>query len=323
MPRRLSTVADMVSEIREQLNETNIDSVGTEERILPTMNRALDYARDLSVRRYSDPYVKYTTINLTSGVQEYDIPEDCFEDRIMKVEVYIHGTYEEVRRVSFYDSGRLETPTALAIPPYYCIVGRKIRLLPASTGTYPLRVWYMAATEQLVLPQGRIVVLNEAQNYLIVDSIGDDVSTQSDTLESYVNICDGQTGAIKWTGQVQLLTDNRVQFRTSPIRPTVLDRDVSGDMTTATDPTLDLDDYICNIRGTCIGPDSPTRSFIIEFTVAEITRSLGGDAATEEKVLEKFEKQISTNASGRENTTRVQRRSNAWGRPRRRWFINQ
>jgi len=322
--RRLSTVSDLVSEVREQIDEQNVDSVGTETRILPTLNRGLEYAFDLMARRYPDPFIRYGTVTLVSGTQEYDIPEDCFEDRIQRVEVEISGSFEEVRRVSYYDAWKFESPSPTSIPVYYCVVGRKMRLLPAPTGTYSLRIWYVREPEQLVLPQGRITSINLVSNYVLVDQIGNDISTESDTLESYVNIVDSQTGIVKWTGQVQNIEDTQIVFRAAPIRTDVMNRDVSGTLPAASaNPHVSLDDFVCSARGVCIPPGSPLRNFLVQYAAAEIVRSLGGDAATEEQLLQKFERQLATSTSGRENTTRIQRRSSAWGRTRRKWFVNQ
>ena len=329
MARRLSTVADMVSEIREQLDEFNTDSVNTESRILPTLNRAQDYAFDLLSRRYPEPYLAYYPLTLTSA-QEYDLPEQVFEDRINRVEIVTSQgangqmTTVEVRRVSYYDAWKYESRSPTSIPPVYFIVGRKIRFPTAPNGTYSARIWCVQEPEQVVLPQGRITAYNAASNYVIVDSLGDDLSTEADTLASYVNLVDGQTGAVKWTGQISNIDQEQISFRSSPIRTTVLNRTVDGSLPDSSEsPTIDLDDYVCSIRGTCIPPSGALRNFLVEFTVAEITRSLGGDASTEEQILEKFERQIEKYGAARENTTRVQARSGAWGRFRKRWFPTQ
>lgn len=329
MPRRLSTVDDLVNEIREQLDELNVDSVSTSGRILPTVNRAQDYAFDMLARRYPEPYLTHAALPLSTA-QEYDLPEDCFEDRINRVEIVTSEgsngqmTTVEVRRVSYYDAWKFESRSPSATPPVYTIVGRKIRFPSAPTGTYPARIWYVLEPEQAVLPQGRITAYNQAGNYIIVDAAGDDLSTEADTLESYVNLVDGQTGVVKWTGQISVIDSEQIIFRTTPIRDTVLNRTVQGTLPLSTDdPTVGLDDYVCNVRGTCVPPSGALRNFLVEFTVAEIVRSLGGDASTEEQMLEKFERQIDKYGTARETTMRVQPRSGAWGGFRRRWFPTQ
>lgn len=329
MPRRLSTVDDLVSEIREQLDELNVDAVDTQNRILPTVNRAQDYAFDTLSRRYPDPYIAHATVQLTTD-QEYDLPEDCFEDRINRLEIITSQgangqvTVEECRRASYYDAWKYESRSPTAVPPVYLIVGRKIRFPQAPTGTYSARIWYVLEPEQAVLPQGRITAYNQPGNYIIVDTLGDDLSTEADTLESYVNLVDGQTGIVKWSGQISVIDAQQITFRSTPIRDEVLNRTIEGTLPLASDePTVGLDDYICNIRGTCIPPSGALRNFLVEFTVAEIVRSLGGDAATEEQILNKFERQIEKYGTARETTTRIQRRSGAYGGPRRRWFPTQ
>lgn len=329
MARRLSTIDDMVSEIREQLDELNVDAVSTQNRILPTLNRAQDYAFDTLSRRYPDPYLSFTPLVLTTA-QEYPLPEQCFEDRINKLEIITSTgsngqiTAQECRRVSYYDAWKFESRSPTDTPPVYCIIGRSIRFPIAPTGRYPARICQVNEPEQAVLPQGRITAYNQPGNYVIVDAVGSDLSTEADTLESYVNLVDGSTGEIKWTGQISVIDAEQITFRASPIRDSVLNRDISGTLPLSTDtPTVSLDDYVCNVRGTCIPPSGALRNFLVEFTVAEIVRSLGGDASREEQVLQKFERQIEKYGTARETTQRIQPRSGAWGGFRRRWFPTQ
>lgn len=319
MARRLSTVADLVSEIREQIDELNTDAVNTESRILPTLNRGLEYAWDLLARRYPDQITRFNTITADAAITEYDLPEDCFEDRVLRVEVNINGSYQEVRRIAPYDAWQFESTSPSSTPSRYSIQERTIRFYPSSNGTYDFRVWYIRECEQLVLPQGRITSINTAGNYVIVDSTGTDLTTESDSLSSYINIVDSQTGLIKASLQLQTSVADKLVFRTTPTRATVLNRTI-GDEIPA---TVQLDDQVCLVQGTCIPPQSPLRNFLIEFTTAEIIRSLGGDAATEEQVLQKYEKQIENTGAGRESTRRVQRRSSAWGQTFRRFFLTQ
>ena len=322
MPRRLYTVADLVLAVRRQTDEANVDSLDDAQDIIPCLNRGLDYAGSVLAKRYPDPFLKQAAIPLIALQQEYDIPEDCFEDRILKVELNVNNTFYDLRRVSFYDVGRADGGTATD-PSIYAIVGRSIRISPASSGIHSLRIWYFRQPEELVAPQGRITAINPVGNYFIVDVPGADLSTESDTLESYINIIDGQTGVVKCTGQIQQLQDSRITIRTLPTRTTVLNRTVA---TTLPD-TIGLDDYVCNVRGTCVPEFSqPLSNFLIQYAVAEIARKLGGDAPTEAQVLEKFEKQVSGSWSGREGTTRIKARSpslTSYRGGRRRWPITQ
>lgn len=317
MARRLSTVSDLVSEIREQIDEFNTDSVDTEARILPALNRGLEYAWDLLARRYPDQITRSATITANASLTEYDLPEDCFEDRVLRVEVNINGSYQEVRRIAPYDAWQFESSSPTSTPSRYSIQERTIRFYPASNGTYNFRVWYIRECEQLVLPQGRITSINTASNYVIVDAAGTDLTTESDSLSSYVNIVDSQTGLIKASLQIQTSIADKLTFRTTPTRTSVLNRTIGDEIPS----TVQLDDQVCLVRGTCIPPQSPMRNFLVQFTSAEIIRSLGGDAATEEQVLQKYEKQVENTSAGREGTKRVQRRSSAWGQTFRRFFL--
>lgn len=326
MPQINYTVQNLVDEVRSLLDEENVDSVNTESDILPALNRGQDFAFDIYSRKYPEPILKHALMTLTSGEPEYDIPEEVFEDRILKVEVQIpsgasvRSTYREVYRISYRDLSNFESASVSNIPYYYCVIGRKIRLIPIPTGTYSLRIWYLRNPEKLVLPQGRITTINTSSNYVIVDSVGDSLTTESDQLGSYVNVVDGQTGEIKGSLQIQTLIDNRIAFRSSPQRSSVLNKDIGGSLA---DLDIQQDDYICAIDGICVPYyGRPTGNFLIQFAVCQIRGQKlgGGNASEEDTILDKFEKQVERTWVGRERQMRVQKRSLNYGVPTRRWW---
>lgn len=324
MARLLYTAENLVEEVRSQLDEENADSVSTERDILPTLNRAQDYAFDIYARKYPEPILKHAPLVLVADQQEYDIPEEVFEDRILKIEIQVPtggvgSTFAEVQQISYSDLSDYESASKTNIPLYYAIFGRTIRFVASTTGTYPARIWYLRDPEKLVLPQGRITVINSSSNYMIVDQAGSSLTSESDLLGSYVNVVDGQTGVVKGSLQIQSINaSNRIVFRTVPQRTTVLNRTISQ-LSALT--TIEVDDYLCAIDGSCVPYyGRPTCNFLIQFTTAEITRKLGGDAATEESVLAKFETQVERTFAKRQQITRVKKRSYIWGVPTRRWY---
>lgn len=324
MARLLYTTTDLVAGVRSLLDEFNQDSVDTILDILPSLNRAMQYGMDTLARKYPEPMLMHAPLVLIGGQAEYPIPEDCFEDRILKVEITIPSgqggtgaTYRKVERISYRDISDYESSVTTNLPIYYAVIGRNIRLMSTPSGTFPARIWYLREPETLVLPQGTVTHINVPAGYLVVDVAGSDLSTESDQLASYVNIIDGQTGEIRATMQIANIVDNKISLRSSPLRTTVLGRTVTGTLPT----TLENDDYICSIAGTCIAyPSSPLGNFLIEFTVAEMIGKLGGDRTAEEAILDKFEKQLERIWVGREKQMRIQKKSDKWGTPVRRWW---
>jgi len=316
-------VANMVEEIRYQIDELNRDSVSTEMDILPTLNRASDFANDILSRKYPEPLLKYSTLDLQAGVFEYDIPEDVFEDRILKLETTVpvgtgRANYIEIQRISYRDITNYESAAISSFPLYYCIIGRKIRIVPQPSGSYDARMWFIRNPEKLVMPQGRVTLISSAQNYIIVDQADGNLTTQSDQLASYVNVVDGQTGEIKGSLQIQSIVDNKITFRTVPSRSSVFNREID---TSLQDIEIQQDDYICAIDGICVPYfGRPTSNFLIQYAVAEITRKLGGAADTEENILKKFEQQVERTWAGRQQDLRVKKKSNVWGTNTRRYW---
>jgi hypothetical protein len=322
MPRLNYTVENLVEEVRQQLDELNRDSVSTEADILPTLNRASDFASDILTRKYPEPLLKYLTLDLEAGVSEYNIPEDVFEDRILKLETTVpvgvnRANYIEIQRISYRDITNYESAAISSFPLYYCVIGRKIRIVPQPSGSYDARMWVIRNPEKLVMPQGRVTLINAIGNYMVVDQASGDLTTQSDQLASYVNVIDGQTGEIKGSLQIQSIVNNKITFRTVPARSSVFNRDIS----ILEDIQIQEDDYICAIDGICVPYfGRPTSNFLIQYAVAEITRKLGGAAETEENVLKKFEQQIERTWAGRQQDLRIKKKSNVWGTNTRRYW---
>jgi hypothetical protein len=323
MSRVLYTVDNLVEEVRSLTDEQNLDSVDTVADILPALNRAQDVAFDIYARKYPEPILTNAPLALVNGQQEYTIPEDVFEDRILKIEIFVPsgsaGTYRDIQRISYRDISNYESASKTNIPYYYAIYGRKIRFVAQPTGTFNARIWYLRNPERLVLPQGRITFVNTQNNYIIVDAIGSDLTTESDQLGSYVNVVDGQTGVIKKTLQISSIQENKIVFRTVPLRQP-LNRTVSGSFT---DTDISPDDYICAIEGICVPYyGRPTSNFLIAHAVKEIAAiKLGGELGAIQSVVDSFEKQVERTWVGREKQMRIQKRSQNWGVPTRRWYF--
>jgi hypothetical protein len=321
MARPLYTVEQLAESVRSRIDELNRDTIDTERDILPALNRALEYAVDIYAKHYVDPFLAYTTIDLTSA-QEYTLPEDVYEDRIVKLETKISSnTYQEIQRISYKDITNYESDSNTSTPYYYAVVGRKLRLLPTPSGSYDARLWYVKYPEQLVLPQGRVTLIGSNNRYLVVDSIGADLTSEINQLNSFINIINSRTGEIKGTFQIASLDDSRITIRqtASQDRTTIFGKEI---LFSLADLGIAKDDYVCVAAGTCVPYlASPTSNFLIQYAVAELSRQLGVNSAEEEQVLSKFEDQVKRTWSGRETTTRIAKRSAAYGTPLRNWYI--
>lgn len=315
------TVNDLIDQVRSLLAEENKDSITDTGDIIPAMNRALDYGVDVLVRHYPDPLLTHAAVTLTSGIQEYEIPEEAMEQRLEKVEIVVNGLVFPIQKIDYKDASVFETAGSHGIPLYWCMVGsNKYRLFPNVAATYPLRIWYMKEPQPLVAVQGRInTTPNIASNYLFVDEVGADLTTESDQLNSYVNFIDGASGLLKATLQIQNIQGTKITFKTSPIRSSVLDLDVLS----AIPSTISPDDYLCTVHGSCVPfMKKPFSNFIIQYAVAELKRKFGEtEINLEEQVLKKFEEQIERQWSGRANAFRVQNRSNKWSSPNERRLV--
>jgi hypothetical protein len=315
MPSSL-LVDDLVNMVRDGIDERNLDTV-TNSDILQCMNRAQDYAADICARHYQEPILTYTDLPLVNNQQEYDIPDNAFEDRLEHVEVIIRGIHYELKYINYRQLAAYEIPTPQQVPSYYTIKGRKFRLIPAAIGSYIMRIWWLQNPETLQLSQGRVTVANPASNYVVLDSVGADLTTAATDNNCYVNFVNGTTGVIKGSAQIASIVGNKVTFKSTPDRLSVYGKNISGTLPV----DLSLDDQISTVTGTCVPIlKKPFSNFFVQFTVSEIRRRLGDDTATEMQVLKDFEDQVKHTWAGREQSIRITKRSRNWLFPRRRLY---
>jgi len=332
MPSQIITVNDLIDQVRSLLDENNRVSVTDTGDILPALNRAQNYAANILSRHYESPMLAKKDIDTINGQMEYEIPEDAFEQRLEKLEVRLNDTFYPLKRIDYRDISLYENKSSTSIPYYYVIVGSRYRIIPASNSTYPLRAWYLKDPLPLVQGQGRINIVNTAGNYIIVDSIGSDLTTVSDNLNSYVNIIDGQSGIRKASYQIKTINGNQITFKTSPTRTNVLNTTIDTSLETAnltlnTEDTegpavsIQPDDYICIIKGTAVPFfKKPFSNFLIQYAIAEIRRKLGDPAELEQRVLKELEEQVERSWVGREQSLRVKKTSNNWNLQFRRYY---
>lgn len=321
MARRLTT-EDLISEVRSMIDESNISAVRDDQDIIPALNRAQDVAANILARHYESPLLAYEEVSLTAGQSEYPIPENAFEQRLEKIEVQVNNLFYQVKRIDYRDSSAYESLSIRTnVPYYYAVIGNKYRLLPSPTATYPLRIWYLKDPEPLVRSQGRITFVKADVNYIIVDSIGSELTVSNADLNCYANLIDGQTGEVRATMQIASIQGNKITFKSvfgPNDRTSVLNKTISSNLANI---TVQPDDFICTIHGTCIPiMKKPFSNYLIQYAVAEMQRKLGGPADMELKVKEDLEKIVERSWVGRETSLRVSRNNRNWEVPPRRFY---
>jgi hypothetical protein len=323
--RRRYIVDELVSQVRQLLDENNVESIDDDLDILPALNRAQDVAANILARHYESPLIATKEVQLIAGEQEYDLPEDALEERLEKVEVKINGQFYEVPRINYRDVTEFDYPTTQSVPYYHAVIGDTFRVYPTPSGSYSLRIWYSKDPEPMVKQQGRIVGVNVASNYVTLNTISStsELTTDVTELDAYVNLVDGQSGTIKATLQVSEIDPdcNRVTFKTTPDRLSVLNRTVVGAIPT----DVAEDDYICLVHGSCVPfMKKPNTNFIIQHAVSDIKiNKLGEPGDILLRLTEKLEQQVERSWVSRETILRVKKVNRAWNSTKRRYFGRQ
>lgn len=309
------TVTDLVDQVRDQTDEFSVANV-TDSDIIQALNRGQSQAVNILARHYPDPYLEDTSLTLVSGQVEYDLPEGVFEDRLESIEIVNSNRTYPLTRIKFRDIHKYSINTTVAIPQVYTIVGRKLQIYPAPSGTYPAVLWCMRSPQSLVPVRGRIENVDIANNQLYITGLSSSVTTTTDDLASYVNIIDATTGEVKATMQVKTITGNSVKFKSmqSGRRSSIYNQAIVYEIP----DNVEVDDYICLASGTCVPFfGEGITNFLIQYAVAEVRRRLEDNPDIEQRVLAEFERRVERQWVGREVQQRVARRSPNWISKRR------
>jgi hypothetical protein len=322
----LQTTDSLVEEVRSLTNELNQDALQTERDIIPALNRAQEHMMSILSRHYPEPYLSEYVFDVVPTRPNYKIPEDAWSDQVTKIEMLNNNKIRyEVERASYRDATKYRADSKPNTPYYYIVRGREIEFIPQPSGTYDGLMWYLKAPERLVLQAGRITQVSTATTFL-VDSLGDNLSTDVETLESWINIVDGQTGIIKATCQIKntsgtqsieikssiasnILTPNGKILNRTPVTDlsTVLDNDGTA--------SIHPNDYVCSIKGTCVPYFfQPAKNFIISHAAADCGRAVGVPSDSMYREREKFEKEIKDTWTGREASLRIKNKSPHWSK---------
>lgn len=311
---RALTSSDMIGDVRVRIDEDNVKSA-TNDAILRMLSQGADRALRLAIRKHPDGLLTSGPLTLVNNVAQYAIPEYVYEDYILKVEIdFGDGMFQEVDRRDFANTASFEQSQPTESPLVWRQNGEYIEFVPAPSGTYNARIWYIEDIPPLVLPEGRVTKVNSTGNYCFIDW-GDEtqISTISEENESFVTIVDGQTGRIKGSLQVSDITDAKITFRAIPTEAEVLNRAILGSVT---DVHMEKNDYICNVSGTCMPlMKKSIYQYAVQYAVLMLIPKVSGNYEIEAQLLSDFEKELATSAwSGRRTSMRIRDKARAWGR---------
>lgn len=134
---------------RQRANMENSQFV-TDAEINAYLNAGLTELYDLLVgSRGQDFYFKQQTFNTVPNQTDYDLPADFYD--LLGVDLFVNGRFITLARYEFAERNRYQNPAILSLgnPMVYNIIGSKIRLLPAPSGSTQVTLNYIPAPSVL------------------------------------------------------------------------------------------------------------------------------------------------------------------------------
>ena len=318
-------VDSVINEVRKVTGEENTGGSVSDELILMLLNRSQDEAAQLLARHYVEPILTYIDVPLLTNEQDYELPEDCFEERVLKVE-FMYNTNAapyKMDRVDF-DSDEASSYSSSStgqIPELWMQIGsiRSIRVFPVPSGGGNLRMWYAKKPADLVKTQGRIKSVVNATTVELAE-FGEEITANQDEDGSHLCIVDGQTGAIKAVLEVASVSEstNTVQFWTpTELNLTPITEQIEGiDIEACPDLTARnyVGDYLCLAPYTCIPTiRNPILNYIKQYAIALVQTNLGAEHEVAYKALKDMEKFVQSMDTGKQTHRRVKMKSDAYG----------
>ena len=303
------TVQDLIEEIRSQVDENNtVDLEDTE--ILSVLNRSQRKAVNIVSRRYPDAFWQKTTVTTTAGEIEYDYPATVFGKRLLAVTTTVGGRDYKITRIENQKKHLATTTTTVQIPRHYAVTKDKIELLPPPAGEIDVDLHYFETPETLVKPQGRVT--SKGVGFLVVDELGDNLTTETTGFGCFINVVCWRTGKVKGTYQINALTPatNKITIKTASLnRSTVLGKTVSDTLA----DTIAEDDYVCLVTGTCV-PELPDGcwDFLVNESVRTIKRRFSEPTQEDIQAAKEDEENLRVMWSGRESSRRVTKKNAHW-----------
>jgi hypothetical protein len=315
-------VAELVDEVRQQLDEFNETAI-EDAHIVAALNRAQKHITRMLARRLDYIFLALAEIDTSAGtldvdgIQRFPMPRDVFARRIEKVELNTGGSgiLWRVKHISYKNRDPYVVSSQVTRPYYYDIIGTDIRFYPNINDLQQIFVHYSRTPDSMVLPQGQINAIDTDNNFIIVDSVGSAISTESDDRESFVSIVDCVTGDIKGTLQVAFIDSGvgQIKFKTSGLTRTTIN---GRPVLTAIPSDVTEDDYICLSNGTAVPqmPDAFT-DYLTQHALTAVIRRIREPSAEEYRALKDIEQSIKKEIQGREQRQRIRKANSNYSKP--------
>lgn len=314
---RGETIQDMIDQLRSVIEEENTAQIKDDRDLLPLINNAHKKAFEILAQIYPEPIMTFQTFDVSSQV--WTLPENIYQDKVILM-VWVDGN--DMRIVECKKSSPMkfiekQQNVCAGYPTSYIVAGRKIKFSsPPPAGR--LTVFYLTELNTLVRP---IAVIDELEgtDKLYFSELDAEYSPSADRLDGYLNVIDGQTGLIKASVQVKTLGTDYIEIREIPDRTRVLNRNISTNLTTLVDDfgealTIEADDYLCAITGTCVIPYmSMVESYIRQDCIAALKRNQGFAYDVDQQLVAQFRSDMQKAAnSSRDNPITIRRRNSCW-----------
>lgn len=209
---------EMIDRVRFNLLEFDENTISND-NIISRLSQAYAIAYSHLVRSSDDWFSKTVYMDILPGVHEYDIPKEVYSRRIEQLEIPLAPNspviYQRLEKVPYKQLSRyVLLRVRTLIPSVWCQNGDKFYIAPVPQIGYRVRLIYTPNMTPLAYPIGRIV--EYSGDTLTLDSVYSDAvnGLLSTPYNSFIGVCDYQTGNLKQIFQLTGISGNVLSIGT-------------------------------------------------------------------------------------------------------------
>jgi len=166
---RTRTLANLRADVRNRADMTFADDFITDSELTEYINQSIARLYNLIVNQAQENYVTSSTISLTPGTVDYNVPSDFY--RLRGVDILSGTKYIPIARNSFEkrDNSASAINIDASVSTTYNLVGLTLKVFDIPSAT-TLRLWYIPAPTRLSADADTFDGISGFEEYVIVDA---------------------------------------------------------------------------------------------------------------------------------------------------------
>ena len=303
--------AELVEEVRHGLMEYQINPI-SDTYIISFLNRGYRKLYNHYARASDNHFGQIYELSITSGTQEYTLPERLWSKRVDYLRWPTPGNtprgWIKIDKIDFKDSHKYDLPQSFSTTPYaWSQLNNTLKFYPTPNISITAELLHIPKLVPLKRTEGVILSFSSPTITLIEDVDSDFSDNASSAVgENYLTICDGVTGVVKHVLRYTAATGNSITIADPTNRSQVQGVDFSSTSSDLSD--IAQDDVV--VQGFGVGvpiTEDTFNEFLINYAVIAIKSSLNENDVSLKEQLKDLMNEYKSDRVGRPGMDTIDR----------------